>query len=256
MGSALGRLLVDGGEEVGWVSAGRSAATRRRATDAGLTDLGGLDRLRRECAVVLSVCPPHGAVDLAGELSGYTGVYADLNAVSPDTTHRVGEIITAGGGRYVDGGVVGPPPTRPGSTRLYLSGPAAEQVAGLFVGTDLTTRVLGPEVGTASALKMMYAAWTKGTTAMLVAIRAAARSLAVEDALLAEWADSQPGLVEKSEHSARLGLERGWRWAFELAEIGRTFAAADLPDGFGSAAAEIFHRLATDPTHLVSGKRR
>jgi hypothetical protein len=132
MGATLARLLVSHGQHVGWVSEGRSDSTRRRATEAGLLDLDSLDHLKDTCAVVLSVCPPRAAVDVARGMHGYSGLYVDVNAVSPGTTQRIGEIICVGGGGYVDGGIIGPPPDRPGTTRLYLSGSAAAAVAALF----------------------------------------------------------------------------------------------------------------------------
>jgi 3-hydroxyisobutyrate dehydrogenase-like beta-hydroxyacid dehydrogenase len=243
MGAVIGRVLVGSGVEVAWAGTGRSAATRRRAAESGLVDLRTMKRIKNECAVVLSVCPPHAATETAREIAGYKGVYVDANAVSPVTSRAVGEIVTAGGARYVDGGIVGPPPRSPGTTRLFLAGAEAREVAALFAATAVEARVLGPEPGAASALKMVYAAWTKGTTAMLVAVRAAARHLDVEAELLDEWAKSQPDLPQRSEQAARVGLERGWRWAFELEEVGRTFADAGLPDGFGAAAATVFRRL-------------
>jgi 3-hydroxyisobutyrate dehydrogenase-like beta-hydroxyacid dehydrogenase len=235
MGAAVGRVLAARGTEVGWASQGRSAATRERAT--GFTDLGTLARLRDACAVVVSVCPPHAAEAVAAAFAGFDGLYVDANAVSPATAARIRAVV---GDCFVDGGIVGPPPRTAGTTRLYLSGPGAAGVAGLFAGTDLDARV----VPDASALKMTYAAWTKGTTALLVAIRATARELGVEDELLTEWALSLPGLPTKSEQAARTGTERGWRWAYELEEVGRTLAAAGQPEGFGAAAAEVYRRLA------------
>lgn len=233
MGSAVARLLP----EVAWVSEGRSAATRARAE--GFTDAGSLARLKDTCEVVLSVCPPHAAVRTAREFRDYPGIYADLNAVSPATAAEIGALVP----RYADGGIVGPPPAEPGTTRLYLSGTEAPAVAALFEGTALEPRVLGDRPGDASALKMTYAAWTKGTNAMLLAVRAAAHELGVEDALIAEWEVSQPGLADRSEHAARVAAEKGWRWAYEMEEIGRTFAAAGLPDGFGAASAEVYGRF-------------
>lgn len=239
MGAAVGKVLVDAGHQVAWASAGRSADTRSRAEKAGLTDLSRTAALAGECEIVLSICPPHAALDTVAAFGGYEGLYADLNAVAPETAARVGEQAA----RFVDGGIVGPPPLTDGTTRLYLSGGEAAVLAGLFAGTALDARVVGS--GTrASALKMVYAAWTKGTTALLLGIGATARSLGVEDELVAEWKLSQPSLPERSEQSARTGFERGWRWAFELEEIGRTFTAAGLPGGFGFAAAEIFDRIA------------
>ncbi|GAB2966749.1 DUF1932 domain-containing protein [Amycolatopsis acidiphila] len=232
MGAAVAHLLDD----VAWASEGRSADTRRRAE--GLTDLGTVARLKAECSVVLSVCPPHAAVATAQAFGDYDGLYADLNAVSPATAAQIAGLVP----RFVDGGIIGPPPHAPGTTRLYLSGAEAGTVAALFDGTILDAR-LAPD---ASALKMVYAAWTKGTTAMLLAVCAAARNLGVEDALTEEWRLSRPELPARAEDAGRLGLERGWRWAFELEEIGRTFATAGLPDGFGAAAAEVYRRLPRD----------
>lgn len=163
MGAALARLLVGHGKDVGWVSAGRSVSTGSRAAEAGLLNLSSFGRFKDARAVVVSVCPPHAAVDVAQQMRGYRGLYVDVNAVSPGTAQRIGEIIREGGGSCVDGGIIGPPPDRPGTTRLYLSGGVADSVAALFFGSHLDAKVIGPELGAASALKMTYAAWTKGT---------------------------------------------------------------------------------------------
>jgi 3-hydroxyisobutyrate dehydrogenase-like beta-hydroxyacid dehydrogenase len=235
MGAEVGRVLAARGHEVGWASAGRSEATRARAAE--FTDLRTVQALRAACDVVVSVCPPHAAVEVAQAFAGWSGVYVDANAVSPVTAARIRDLI---GDRFVDGGIVGPPPRTEGTTRLYLSGPGAPDVAALFAGSALDARI----VPDASALKMTYAAWTKGTSALLVAIRATARELGVEDDLLTEWTLSLPGLPTRSQQADRVARERGWRWAHELDEVGRTFAAAGQPDGFGAAAAEVFRRAA------------
>ena len=236
MGAAVGSVLVARGTEVGWASAGRSDATRARAEE--FTDLGTLDaaagRLRGGRARSARRTPRSRS---RRRSPATPALYVDANAVSPATAARVRETV---GGRFVDGGIIGPPPRRADTTRLYLSGPDAPVVAALFAGSDLVGRI----VPDASALKMTYAAWTKGTTALLVAIRATARELGVEDELLTEWTLSLPGLPTRSQQAARTGSERGWRWAYELEEVGRTFAAAGQPDGFGAAAAEVFRRLA------------
>ena len=149
-------------------------------------------------------------------------------------------MVEGAGGRFVDGGIVGPPPEREGTTRLFLSGPEAETVAAAFAGSVVEAVVLGPEPGRASALKMAYAAWTKGTAAMLLAIRATARANGVEDALLAEWARSQPDAPGRSEDAAGAAAAKGWRWIAEMEEIAATFAAAGQPDGFHRAAADVY----------------
>src|SRR4051812_35229322 len=172
MGAALGARLRERGHDVLWASDGRSAATRDRATAARLRDAGSPAALADESDIVLSVCPPHAALDIARAVAGARGVFVDANAIAPATVQEVRAVVEDGGGRFVDGGIVGPPPEREGTTRLYLSGARAAQVAEAFAGTPIEAPVLGPEPGAASALKMAYAAWTKGTAAMLLAIRA------------------------------------------------------------------------------------
>src|SRR6185437_13139469 len=150
-------------------------------------------------------------------------------------------IAEAGGASYVDGGIVGPPPVVPGSTRLYLSGPRAAEVQALFGGTDVDARVVPPP-GTASAVKMAYASWTKGSAALLLSARALARAEGVEPVLLEEWGMSQPGLDKRWDGADRAAAAKGWRWVAEMEEIAATMAAAGLPEGFHQAAAEIYGR--------------
>jgi 3-hydroxyisobutyrate dehydrogenase-like beta-hydroxyacid dehydrogenase len=155
-------------------------------------------------------------------------------------------MAAAAGGRFVDAGIIGPPPTRPGSTRLYLAGPEAQTVAASFAGTALEPRVVSDEVGAASALKMAYAAWTKGTAALLLAIGDLARAEEVEPVLLAEWRLSLPELIERSSSASRSAAKKGWRWIAEMEEIASTFASAGLPDGFHLAAAGMFRRMTAE----------
>ena len=156
------------------------------------------------------------------------------------TTEAIRAVIEDEGGRFVDGGIVGPPPERAGTTRLFLSGAEADTVAAACADSAVEAVVLGPEPGRASALKMAYAAWTKGTAAMLLAIRATARAEGVEDALLEEWARSQPDATGRSEAAEDAAGRKGWRWIAEMEEIAATFAAAGQPDGFHRAAADVF----------------
>jgi 3-hydroxyisobutyrate dehydrogenase-like beta-hydroxyacid dehydrogenase len=242
MGAAVGRCLTERGHEVLWASDGRGPDTAARASAAGLTDAGTVAGLAGRAEVIISVCPPHAALDVAWAVHGFGGLYVDANAISPGTAREVAQMISESGGRYVDGGIIGGPPAEPGTTRLYLSGDDAAQVAALFAGTPLDARVIGGPATAASAVKMAYAGWTKGTAALLLATRALAREQGVEDALLAEWALSQPALAERSRGAARSAATKGWRWVAEMEEIAATMSAVGLPDGFHQAAAEIFRR--------------
>lgn len=243
MGTALAAALVAAGHRVVWASESRSAATRARAEGVGLADAGDMAALARGSDVVLSICPPHAAVDVARSLAGFGGLYVDANAIAPATAAEVAAAVAAGGATYVDGAVIGPPPQAAGDARLYLSGAAAGRVAALFAGTIVDVRDLGPEPAAASALKMAYAAWTKGSDALLLAIVDLAGRLGVADALRAEWEASQPALGARAERASASAAAKGWRWAGEMDQIAATFAEAGLPDGFHRAAAEVFRGL-------------
>ena len=123
MGAVVAGALRERGETVLWASAGRSAATAERAEAAGLEDAGDIAEVCRRCEILLSICPPHAAVEVARAASGFTGIYVDANAIAPDTARAIAKLQP----RLVDGGIVGPPPSRPGTTRLYLSGEEARR---------------------------------------------------------------------------------------------------------------------------------
>jgi 3-hydroxyisobutyrate dehydrogenase-like beta-hydroxyacid dehydrogenase len=242
MGAAVGGALHGGGETVLWASAGRSPATAERARAARLDDAGDIEEVCRRCEILLSICPPHAALDVARAASGFTGIYVDANAIAPDTARAVAKLQP----RFVDGGIIGPPPREPGTTRLYLAGGEADQVAGLFTGTNVEARVISGEPGAASALKAAYAGWTKGSSALLLTVRDLARAEGVEDALLEEWRLSLPQLEGRLPGAERSARRKGWRWIGEMEEIAHSMAAQDLPAGFHEAAAEVFRRTAEE----------
>lgn len=242
MGAAIGACLAGRGLTVLWASHGRSPATAHRAAGAGLTDAGAITDVVRQAGIIVSVCPPHAALGVARSVAGFRGIYADANAIAPQTARQVANIVTDLGASFVDGGIIGAPPRPQASTRLYLSGQRAAEVAALFTGTAVDARVIGDEPGAASALKMAYAAWTKGTAALLLAARALARAEGTERALLHEWAQSQPGLAERSLSAAESAVTKGWRWVGEMDEIAAAMVAHGLPEGFHRAAAEVFRR--------------
>jgi 3-hydroxyisobutyrate dehydrogenase-like beta-hydroxyacid dehydrogenase len=248
MGAAVGRCLSDAGYQVMWASDGRSDETAARATAAGLTDARTVRDLTARASVIISVCPPHAALDVAWAVHGFRGLYLDANAISPDTAREVAKLITGSGGRYVDGGIIGGPPVPPGgSTRLYLSGEDAGQVQEMFAGTPLEPRIAAGSAMAASAVKMAYAAWTKGSAALLLTARALAEAEDVQDSLLAEWTLSQPTLADQAARSAWSAVTKGWRWVGEMEEIAQSMAAAGLPDGFHQAAAEVYRRVQRTP---------
>ena len=250
MGAAMGQCLAGAGHQVLWASQGRSAATRKRAAAAGLIGCD-LAEIAARSDLMVSVCPPAAALDVARLVAGFGGLYLDANAISPATAGEVAAIVTAGGASYVDGGIIGTPPVAPGFIRLYLSGARAREVRSLFDGTAVAARVVecasADKIGAASAVKMAYASWTKGSAALLLASRALARAEGVEPVLLEEWGISQPGLEDRWAGAARSATAKGWRWVAEMEEIAAALAAAGLPEGFHQAAAEIYQTFQQGP---------
>lgn len=239
MGASIGAALVSAGHSVVWVQEGRSADTYERADQAGLVAKPDLMTALERVDGIISVCPPESALDVVSSVyeAGFRGLYVDANAVSPETARHIQSRAEAG---FVDGGIVGPPAWKPGSTRLYLSGPEADRVVRWFSGTPVDARMIE---GSASALKMCYAAFTKGSSALLLAICALADREGVAGDLVSEWEISQPGLPGSSRMMARSNSAKAWRFEAEMREIARTFSDADLPSGFHEAAAEVYHTL-------------
>jgi 3-hydroxyisobutyrate dehydrogenase-like beta-hydroxyacid dehydrogenase len=246
MGISIAASAQNSGHQVYWASEGRSPATRARAEKIGLRDAGTLANLCAECAVVVSVCPPHTAESIADQVvaTGFQGRYLDANAIAPQRAAKIGQAMTAAGVAFVDGGIIGGPAWEPGSTWLYLSGPQAGEIAECFAAGPLETHVLGTAPGTASALKMTYAAYTKGTTALLCAILATAEELGVREALAEQWNRDNAGFAQATDLRVRRVTAKAWRFVGEMEEIAATFREAGMPGEFHAAAADVYRRLA------------
>jgi 3-hydroxyisobutyrate dehydrogenase-like beta-hydroxyacid dehydrogenase len=231
MGTEVGRAVRG---EVLWASEGRSEATQARAAAAGFRDVGSTEALVEPSEVVLSVCPPAIAEQVADQVAalGFAGLYVEANAIAPARAERIAARLAEGGARVVDGAVIG----RTG-LNLYLSGDesAVSEAAALFDGGDVATIALEGGVGAASALKMAFGGWNKAGIALAAQAHAIARVYGVQDALTAEGVDP--------ERIARAG-PKGWRWAPELEEVAETCAQLGLPEEMASGAAALFARWA------------
>jgi 3-hydroxyisobutyrate dehydrogenase-like beta-hydroxyacid dehydrogenase len=259
MGSTIGACAATSGARVLWAAEQRSAATRARANRAGLVEVATLAQAVGQSDIVLSVCPPEFAGAVAAQVAAqrFTGIYVDANAVSRATAEEIGRTVNQAGASFVDGGIIGSPVRKAGTTRMYLSGEKADEIAQLFRASMLDARSISKIPGEASALKVVYAAWTKGTDALILNIRALASHEGVDQALLEEWKTSQPALEDKCSRAAANTAPKMWRYVGEMNEIADAFNAAGLPSGFHSAAAEVSARLAcfkdqTDPAPTVA----
>ncbi|MEM7133308.1 MAG: DUF1932 domain-containing protein [Chloroflexota bacterium] len=246
MGVSIAASAKNSGHTVYWASEGRSPETQTRAQEQGFEDAKTLANLCKVCPIIISVCPPDGAEALANEVmaQNFSGLYLDANAISPPRTLRIGEAVANGGGTFVDGSIIGGPAWKPSSTWLYLSGDAASQVAECFSAGPLETDIVDGGIGKASALKMCFAAYTKGSTALLCAIVAAAEELGVLDDLAGQWSRNGSDFGEKSFQQVRGVTAKAWRFAGEMDEISDTLSSAGVPGEFHGAAADIYRRLA------------
>lgn len=242
MGSSIGDCLIQSGHEVFWASSERSQSSRDRA--ATWQEKSKLSELVEEVDAILSVCPPSEARALANEVLGlrFRGIYVDANAIAPQTAS---EILNDFGSNYVDGGLIGPPAREKGSTRLYLAGKFAREVGSWFDTSLLEAKVIATEMGVqASSLKMAYAGYTKGSSALLILINAFAELAGVRESLVKEWEMSQPALIKRSEHAAKGTAAKAWRFVGEMEEIAKTMKSSDLPEGFHNGSAELYSLMA------------
>jgi 3-hydroxyisobutyrate dehydrogenase-like beta-hydroxyacid dehydrogenase len=250
MGSAVGGVLAAGGSRVVATLAGRSERTRRLA--AGLELLPGIDDVVGVSDVVLSIVPPGEALAVAETLAGAAGrsgarpLVAELNAISPATAAMIDGVLAEAGLELVDGSISGPPPREAGTTRIYLSGPRAAEVAAL-PAPGLELRVVGPAIGTASAVKMCTGSIDKGTTALLAHALLTARAHGVVAEVVDDLDDSFSGLAGRAPASLARAAAKADRYADEMREIAATQAAAGVTPALFEALAEVYATLARSP---------
>jgi 3-hydroxyisobutyrate dehydrogenase-like beta-hydroxyacid dehydrogenase len=246
MGISIAACANNNGHQVYWVSAGRSDKTRARAEKYNLIEIDSLVQFCQISEIIISVCPPHAAEEVAASVAEaeFKGCYVDANAISPRHVIKIGQMLEANDIQFVDGGIIGGPAWRSKETWLYLSGEHAHKIASCFSKGPLETKIIGDEVGNASALKMCYAAYSKGTSALLSAVLATAESLGVREELYQQWEIDDKGFSEQVNRRVTHVTAKAWRFEGEMKEIASTFNEAGLPDGFHQAAGEIYHRIA------------
>ncbi|MFI8343971.1 DUF1932 domain-containing protein [Streptomyces sp. NPDC085639] len=244
MGAAVAACAATNAAAVLWCETGRSDASAARAARFGLTPLVDLAELLDRSDIVISLCPPAAAEDLARDVAAhrFAGVYVEANAISPERAQRIAALLEPAA-TVVDSGVVGSPPVGGKTPTLYLSGPAdaAGRVEALFAGTAVRTAVLGMEVGKASALKLSYAAFQK-TSRVLVALAVGmAREHGVDQELIEVASKRTDSYLSEPQYIAKTAA-RAWRWGPELEEAADALAAAGLPPEMLRAAASTLAR--------------
>lgn len=253
MGCAVGSALKANGFRIIAPLGGRSALTLRRAEAAGIENIPTIENLLAEADLILSIVPPACAKDIAREISavmkstGHLPPYTDCNAISPNSSRHVGQIISETGADYIDGGIIiGPPPWDGKIPVFYVSGENIEAMTQLD-GKGIAVRSVGSEIGRASGLKMCSAALTKGTLALQTAIFIAAEAMGLTEELQMELLESRKALYRQIESGTRRLPSVASRYMGEMEEIAATFSSAGVTSKFHQGARDVFRLLARTP---------
>lgn len=249
MGQAIAQQLKSKGLNVCTALDNRSARSKKLAAEAGLTDVGSIARLTEQCDVILSVMNPGAAPSFGSEvaaalkLTRRTPLVVDCNAIAPPTMQKIAAEITAAGGRCADGGIIGPPPRGAAKTTLYVSGPEARELAQLAT-EQINVVVMSDRIGDASAIKMCYAAMTKGVQALGVGLLVAARRLGVDEALDAQMKTSRSEVYNWVLGALPVMPPKAHRWVPEMLEIAKTFEGAGMTPRILEGAADMYTFIA------------
>ncbi|QKV94034.1 NAD(P)-dependent oxidoreductase [Streptomyces sp. NA02950] len=245
MGAAVAAQARRSGAEVLWCPAGRSASSRERAERYGLTPVHALSEMVERADIILSLCPPAAAKDVARNVTAcsYTGIYVDGNAVSPATMADISAIVQSSGATAVDGSVIGSPPSDTKSPRLYLSGPAdtVPLVVRLFDGSSVQARPLPGGIGQASALKLSYSSYQKASRVLAAVAYALASDHGVEAELLDIAQGRTTSYLTETAYFPKVAA-RSWRWGPEMKEAAHALEEACLPSNLAEAAAAVMER--------------
>ena len=249
MGQAVAVQLRGRGLNVLTALEGRSDRTRALAREAGLTDVGTIGQLVAQCDVVLSIMDPGSAVDFARlaadglRATASSTLIVDCNAIAPDTVRQIADVIKQGGGRFLDAGIIGPPPRGKAKTNLYVSGPGAGDLEQL-AGPQLIIHAIGEGIADASALKMCYGALNKGTQALWLEVLIAAQRLGVAGLLEQQLQQSQTERYNWALSQFPQLPPKAYRWVPEMLEISKTLSAAGMTAKMFEGAADVYHFVA------------
>jgi 3-hydroxyisobutyrate dehydrogenase-like beta-hydroxyacid dehydrogenase len=252
MGSAVGGALVRAGFRTITDLTQRSPHSRELAASAGVTDLGSLREVVKSADLILSIVPPARAHAFAGSAAaamaatGARPVFVDCNAIAPATVRSIASLFAALGTPFVDAGIVGRGPT-PGvqpPTRFFVSGPPHRHKLLDLTVPGIRMVDMGEEIGSASAIKMTYAALNKGTDALHAAVLIAAERLGVRAQLMHELELSQAEALGRMRGRVPYLAATAERFAGEMAEIAIAFDAVGVTPLFHRGAQHTYEALA------------
>jgi 3-hydroxyisobutyrate dehydrogenase-like beta-hydroxyacid dehydrogenase len=252
MGQAVAIQLKAKGLNVYTALEHRSDRTRALGRESGLKDVGTVTRLVAECDVVLSIMDPGSAVNFAHaavdalRATGRRTLIVDCNAIAPDTAKEIARLIQEAGGRFLDAGIIGPPPRGKAKTNLYVSGPGAADLEQL-AGSQLIVHAIGEGIADASALKMCYGALTKGTQALWLEVLIAGERLGIAGLLDEQLQQSQAERYGWALSQFPVLPPKAYRWVPEMLEISKTLGGAGMTPKMFQGAADLYRFVASTP---------
>jgi len=244
MGHAVGAQLINNNVNVITALEGRSGRTKSLAKYAKIQDVGSLTNLVKGSDLILSILVPSQAIPFAKTISDTIKsldksiYFADCNAIAPQTTKKMSEYFQDTSAIFIDGGIIGGPPTENYQPVFYTSGPDTTLLENLN-GKGIRVNNIGSEIGQASAIKMCYAGMTKGTIALNISVLSTAKILGVYDSLIAEFSKSQSEMLKRMNRMSEVHTKSN-RWVGEMLEISSTFESANLSGMFHKGAAETY----------------
>ena len=250
MGSEIGRYLVMNDLEVISVYEGRSEISKKRASKYKIRDAGSIEQFCKISDLVISIIPPDKAVETANLYTSYKNkdgqIYCDLNAISTITAKKIKLLLDEKKIDYVDGAIMGGPPTENYSPRIYLSGKLSEKL-NFLNGKGIELMVLKGSDFKASATKMVYASITKGSKALVAGALIAAKKNNVYDELMEELKYSEEYFSLVAKNQVPSIKHKAYRWVGEMNEISLTYKESGLTGGFHSEAENVYELIKNLP---------
>jgi len=255
MGAEIGRYFVKNGIEVISVYGERSKISQDRAIKYGIKDVLTIENVSQKSDIIISIIPPNRALETADQYSKYISkdgpIYCDLNAISTMTAKKIKALLDERNVNYVDGSIMGGPPKENYSPRTYLSGEMAKNL-NFLSGKGVDIIILNGSDFQASAMKMVYAAITKGSKALVAGALIVAKRNNVYQELIDELEYS-----DEFFHGVALKLipsikHKAYRWIGEMNEISSTFKDSGLTGGFHSESENIYELIKDLPPGELS----
>jgi len=184
-----------------------------------------------QAVVVARACAP-------GLASG--AFFLDFNSASPGAKIEAAGLVSAAGGRYVEGAVMTSVPPHRIKVPLLLGGPDATALEPTLSALGFAAKVHSAQLGVASATKMCRSVMIKGLEAMVIEAFTTARHYGVEDAVIASLKETFPGIdwERQGAYLFQRAIEHGRRRSEEVREVAVTVREAGLEPWSASGTAE------------------